>query len=70
MILYEFGNSQLANIFNGLERLNCPRFTLPEYWKDTWAAIVQRVEFVALVSSNGRSQTVARYHLRTKATYL
>lgn len=34
------------------------------------AAIVQRVEFVTLVSSNGRSQTGARYHLRTKATYL
>ena len=34
------------------------------------AAIVQRVEFVTLVSSSGRSQTVARYHLRTKATYL
>jgi len=28
---------------HGSERLNCPRFTLPQYWKNTWAAIVQRV---------------------------
>ncbi len=33
-------------------------------------AIVQRVELVTLVSASGRSQTAARYEMRTKATYL
>lgn len=28
---------------HGSTRLRCPRFTLPEYWKDTWAAVLQRV---------------------------
>mmetsp|Transcript_11751 Transcript_11751/g.23864 ORF Transcript_11751/g.23864 Transcript_11751/m.23864 type:complete len:626 (+) Transcript_11751:268-2145(+) len=28
---------------HGSLRLKCPRFTLPEYWKDTWVSILQRV---------------------------
>lgn len=34
------------------------------------AAVTERAELVTLVSGNGRSQTAARYLLRTKAAYL
>lgn len=34
------------------------------------SAIVQRAELVTMVSTSGVSQTVARFNLRTKATYL
>ncbi len=67
---YQVGRRLLGAFgFVGME----PRVLVDVFRRSAYglpSAIVQRVEFVTLVSSSGRSQTAARYHLRTKATYL
>lgn len=53
--------------------INAPAVTLDVFRRPGYglpAALTERAELVTLVSANGRSQTSARYLLRTKAAFL